>query len=415
MILKGRYVVPVDRPVIEDGAVAVEGGVITGIGRAKEVGGGFDVVDYGDAVIGPGFVNAHTHLELSLLCGRVQASHDFVGWLARVSEHITTELAEEGRRRESVLAGVRASLSAGVTLVGDVTRAPGLTREVLAGSRLRGVSFGEVIAVGRRRGLLSERLEAAASTEWHSERLRVGIAPHAPYSVEPDAMRACAARAAELAAPVCIHLAETPDEALFTRSGEGPFVDLLRRLRVWDKSVPVSGFGPVELARQTGLLTRRTTVAHANYVDDEDIRRLAACGVSVAYCPRTHRAFGHEPHRFRDMMAAGVNVCIGTDSLASNPSLSVLDELRSLRREHPDVEPGELLTMGTLRGARALGFGHDAGSLGVGKRADLVVIPLKRQQSQVEWFSILDSAEPVSAVYVGGERYDPGGPGSGGS
>lgn len=404
MILKARFVVPIDGPAIENGAIAIEDDRITAVGLAGEISSDPPTIDYGDAVICPGFVNAHTHLELSLLAGRVSPSPDFTHWLCQLNKAIGSELSEKEQTHTAVRAGIEQSLSSGVTALGDISRRPRWTRETLAQSPLRGVSFGEVIAIGNRRHLLTERLEEAASTKWQSDRLRIGISPHAPYSVAPDAMQACAHRAEAIDAPVCIHLAETAEEERFTRSCEGPFAELLRTFGVWDRSIQPSGCGPVALARRAGLLTRRTIIAHANYVDDNDIQLLAETEASVAYCPHTHKAFDHVPHRFLDMLDAGVNVCIGTDSLASSPTLSILDELRFLHREYPDVSADVLVAAGTLRGARALGLDDQAGSLAVGKRADLAVIPVEGSPPRGSWASILESVQPIKAVYISGER-----------
>ena len=177
----------------------------------------------------------------------------------------------------------------------------------------------------------------------------------------------------------------------------------LRRLGLWDEQSPRSGCTPVELCAAAGLLGPETLLAHANYVSDADIATIAASRASVAYCPRTHDAFGHDPHRFRDMLRAGVNVCLGTDSLASNPSLSILDELRFLRMKCHDVAPRELLAMATLRGAAALGFADLTGSITPGKSADLVVIPLVPSK-RASWESFLDSAVIPLAVYLAGSR-----------
>ncbi len=447
MMVKARYVVPVDAPVIENGAVTFERGRITAVGLARTLNSP-PVTDYGDAVICPGFVNAHTHLELSMLAGRVPPCGDFVDWLRRLVRALSAEPTTRERIHEAVRKGVTESLRWGVTTVGDITRRPQWTREVLAASPLRGVSFGEVISIGTRRHMLADRLDAAVYAGWPTcsvprpsgwptfskvgsrfgiadraptskdvghpdERIRAGISPHAPYTVEPDAMRACAERARASNLRLCIHLAESADEELFTRSCEGPFAEHLRELGVWDDAIPAGGCGPVELALRTGLLGKQTVIAHANYVSDADVKRIAASGAAVAYCPRTHGAFEHPPHRFRDMSAAGVNVCVGTDSLASNPSLSILDELRFLRRCRPDLPAEQVMAMGPLRGAYALGFEQETGSLTVGKSADLVVIPLERAGARLEsrtstdsaagWASIFESTQPPQAVYASGE------------
>ncbi|MEK7756890.1 MAG: amidohydrolase family protein, partial [Planctomycetota bacterium] len=288
-----------------------------------------------------------------------------------------------------------------VTTIGDITRRPAWSRESLAASPIRAVSFGEVIAMGRLRTQLNERLEAAASVEHQNDRLRIGISPHAPYTVEPDGLRACAERARRMNAPLCIHLAETAEEATFTRSCSGRFKEFLQEMGIWDEDIPLADCSPVELCRAIGVLGRRTVIAHGNYISDGDIKMIAESGSSVAYCPRTHHAFGNPPHRFREMLRAGINVCIGTDSLASNPSLSILDELRFLHQRHPEVAAQDLMAMGTIRGAAALGYGDEVGSLTVGKAADLVVIPL---EAGAEWESMLESTRTPVAIYIDGVR-----------
>ena len=398
MILAARYIVPVDGPVIEDGAVTIERGRIISVGPAGEAAA--PDADFGQSVICPGFINAHTHLELTDLAGRVEPGDSFVDWLYGLVSLRRQSPPSEAQVRAAVREGVSQSLAAGVTRVGDITTSATLTRKVLVRSRLSGVSFGEVIAIGLLRGELSQRLDRALAGPNETSSWRWGVSPHAPYTVEPEAMRACATCAAERGRPLSIHLAESPDEAAFTGSRGGAFPAYLRKLGVWDDGIVSAGCSPVELAAGAGLLTDRTVIAHGNYVSVDDVAILVRSGASVAYCPRTHAAFGHAPHPFRAMLAAGVNVCVGTDSLASNPSLSVLDELRFLRRHHPDVPPEMLLAMGTLRGAAALGLADECGSLTPGKAADLVVLPLGRAEA---WDAMLERECSPVAVYVAGE------------
>lgn len=400
MMLKSRYVVPLDGPVIEDGAVVVREGRITAVGRASDLHAA-PIIDYGDAVICPGFVNAHTHLELTHLARRVPPSSDFVDWLERLTDMLMAQPATPDDVAASMNAGIEQSLAAGVTTIGDITRRPAWSRGPLAASPIRAVSFGEVIAMGRLRSRLHERLEAAAYMERESDRLRIGISPHAPYTVEPDGLRACADRGRRMNVPLCIHLDETAEEATFTQSRGGQFATFLQQMGIWDEDIPMSSCTPVELCRAAGILDRQTIIAHGNYVSDTDITIIAESGSSVAYCPRTHHAFGHPPHRFRAMLRAGINVCIGTDSLASNPSLSILDELRFLHRRHGDVAAHDLMAMGTIRGAVALGWSDKVGSLTEGKAADLVVLPL---EADAQWESLLESTSSPLAVYIDGER-----------
>jgi cytosine/adenosine deaminase-related metal-dependent hydrolase len=308
--------------------------------------------------------------------------------------------------KASVRSAVRQSLAAGVTTVGDITRSPEQVRPLLRESPLRAVSFGEVIAVGKLRAQLRTALADASDACATSPTLRIGVSPHAPYTVEPDGLRACADQARGAGLPLAIHLAETIDEAMFTTEHRGDLRSYLERLGVWDEHVPCPHARPIDLAAATGLLTDTTVLAHANYLSDAEIGVLAGAGSHVVYCPRTHAAFGHPPHRYRAMLAAGINVCVGTDSLASTPSLSILDELRWLHANRHDCDPATLLEMGTLRGARALAWDDDVGSLGIGKAADFAVVPLDPVGPADPVVNVLSSACEVVATYVAGDRIE---------
>ncbi len=401
MLLFSRFVVPVNAPVIENGFVHIEQGCIVSLGHAADRPIDNDLIDYGDAVICPGFVNAHTHLELSSLCGKVAPTDDFTDWLKRLVRIIRAELSTKEQLQASVRLGIEQSLACGVTCVGDITREPDWIRPILAQSPLCGVSFGEIIAIGKMRDQWRNKLLAATKPYPGSSRMRVGVSPHAPYTVDPEVMAACAEKTATLRIPLCMHIAETLAEAEFTLQHRGPFRQHLAELGVWDDNMESPSSQPIDLALTTGLLTSRTVVAHANYVCDDDINKLAQSQSSVAYCPRTHEAFGHQPHRYRAMLRAGVNVAIGADSLASNPTLSVLEELQCLR--HRDgVDPQLLMEMGTINGAKALGRIDQVGSLTPGKSADLAVMALPNSHVR-EWAGIFNEGIAPMAVYAAGE------------
>lgn len=406
MIVRSRFVVPVDGPPMENGALAFEGGRIIAVGPFADVqkvtASGHDVRDFGDAVLLPGFVNAHTHLELSDLAGRVLPTANFTTWLRLLIDILSTGARDESTITSAVRAGVRQSLASGVTTIGDITRYPAWSRAVIAQSPLRAVSFGEVTAIGNRRHLLAERLEAATATTFASERLAIGISPHAPYTVEPDALRECLRVAHASKLPVCMHLAEVADEEEFTGALEGSLGVFLAALAVVDSGICAHGCRPVEMLELYDFPASSSVLAHVNYVTSTDLDILARHRSSVAYCPRTHAAFQHPPHPFRDMLAAGINVCVGTDSLASNPSLSVCDELRFLHATYPDLSPEVLLQMGTINGARALNLADCTGSLTAGESADFVVFPLIQCDSSTWWPSWLQTDAAPLATYIAG-------------
>ncbi|MHC4063992.1 MAG: amidohydrolase family protein [Planctomycetota bacterium] len=401
MILRARHVLAADGQAIENGAVRAEGGRIVEVGPAGSIEGS-PTDDLGNSLLLPGLINAHTHLELTHLAGRVPPRGDFVDWINRLVQAMRADGEDPDTVRAAVRKGRDLSLQAGVTTVGDIARLSRLTRPILASGPLRVLSFGEVIAIGKLRSRLAERLEAAADTSARGEFLEVGVSPHAPYTVEPQGLAACVDWAVACGLRLCMHLAETAEEALFTTNLAGPVRDYLEQHGAMDRHVPCPGLPPVEYVASAGLLGPDTLLAHANYVNDQDIRRIAASGAHVVYCPRTHAAFNHPPHPFERMLACGVNVCVGTDSLASNPSLSVLEELRFLRSKHPDLPASLLIEMGTIRAARALGMEGTVGSVLPGTFADLTVIPLDPTGPSDPLENILASTSSPGRTYVAG-------------
>jgi aminodeoxyfutalosine deaminase len=409
-----------DRPVLRDGGVAFRDGVILAVGLASEI-----QRRYADATITrlpatillPGLINAHVHLELS--------SHTpgsppktFVDWLVRLIPRQPQSQQQLQQATEAAInKGVHQCLRFGVTTVGDISRLCSLTRPLLKKTPLRVISFGEVLAMAQRRGLLEERLSTAADATNQTSRLRVGISPHAPYSVEAQGYRRCleAARSPEREIentkgsrplPLSTHLAESRDESEFLASHTGPFRELWNQIGGWDDRVCTFTGGPIRFAQSLGLLDYPTVLAHVNYCNDEELALLSRGQASVVYCPRTHAYFRHPPHRWRDMLAAGINVAIGTDSTASSPDLNLVDDLRLVHQIAPDV-PAELLwEMVTIRAARALGMDQHVGTLSPGKAADLVAFPATSTTPPL--VQILEDPTLPKVVWCAGERAQPG-------
>ena len=403
-LLRAAWVAPMAGAPIRDGGVVIEGAWVRAAGPAAELRRASPhatVRDLGAAVILPGLVNAHAHLDLTHLTPPVPRP-PFVDWLASVVAAAGDAKAAAG----AVRAGAAESVRFGVTAVGDVTRDAAATREILWDAPLRAISFGEVVGMARRKAVLDARLAAAIATPAApatpaaAPRLLPGVSPHAPYSVDADGYRRCLAAAVARGLPLTTHLAESPDESRFLSDHAGPFRDLWERLGAWDDSVPRFAGGPVRYAAGLGLLDYpRTSLAHVNYCDDDELALLARGRASVVYCPRTHAYFGHPPHRWRDMLAAGVNVAVGTDSRASSPDLNLVDDLRLLRRIAPGVPAAALWEMATTRAARALGLDAAVGSLAPGKAADLAVFPVRGDDPLTE---VLDGRSPPLEVWVAG-------------
>lgn len=370
-----------DRPLIEDGAVVVRDGAIMDVApaaQAVKTWSPADVQDLGDVVLVPGLVNPHTHLELSNCTSSepprgATVGTSFVDWIRSMSQRLGRErFTPEQIFPAATRRGIEQCLRFGVTTVGDISNQMHLTRPVLRKSPLRCVSYGEVLGLARRRPRLDEMLPLAMDRSLESDRLIVGLSPHAPYTVDLHGFRQCLALARQDHLPLATHLAEVPDESDFLVHHRGPFREIWETLGQWSDDVPTYPGPPIAFAEAIGLLDHPTLLAHVNYASDEEIGTLARGRASVVYCPRTHAYFGHPPHRWREMLSAGVNVAVGTDSCASSPDLNPIEELRLLHRLAPEVPPRDLWEMVTWRAAKAVTLEDRVGSISVGKRADFV-------------------------------------------
>lgn len=399
MIIRSRYAYLADQTIAENIAVTIKDGLIRSVGDPKDKSG--HVIDLGDAILLPGFVNAHTHLELGFAAQRVAPDRDFVHWLRRLMALIRRTPQEHFA--QSVRDGLIQSLSAGVTSIADISRDPKLTRRVIAEVQTRPsvVSFGEVIAVGTLRESAESRIADAEHLDPNTPSIKIGISPHAPYTVEEAALKQCADRARSLGLPICIHAAETTEELQFTSQLDGKLYEFLRELDVWDDKIPAIGSSPIEYIDGCKALGESTLLAHCNYISDTDIALIRDRAAHVAYCPRTHAAFEHDAYPLEKLLAAGVNVCMGTDSLASNPDLSIREEIRFAAAQHRGIRPETLIDMATRNGAAALGL--NTGAIESGKRADLIAIPLEATTSTQVLDAVISQNSKVHFVCAAGQ------------
>jgi cytosine/adenosine deaminase-related metal-dependent hydrolase len=410
-LITAAWVAPIHGPVLRDAAIVFRDGQIVAVGSIQSLCAKYPsavIHDAGNAIILPGLVNAHTHLELSSLVQRKPPAR-FVDWIIGL-------MGQTGSVdwRKSVEAGIQQCLRFGVTSVGDITSQPMISREILKTSPLRGVSYGEVRAMGQRRAFLESRLSAAIDSDSQKSRevpprtgaarhgsvehFVNGISPHAPYSIEIDGYKKCLSAAGEFGLPLATHLAETPDEAMFLADHTGPFKALWDLLAAWDEHVPRFTGGPVRFAKAIGLLDYPTLLAHVNYCDDAEMDLLAGGCASVVYCPRTHEYFGHPPHRWREMLARGINVALGTDSCGSSPDLNLVEDLRLIHRIAPEIDPLILWHMATVSGAKAIGS-KNAGSLTAGHSADLTIFTVKTNDPLLE---IIEQPRLPAQVWIAG-------------
>jgi len=374
MILRAATVWPLSAPPLRPGAVAVREGRIAAVGLAREVQPqpGEPVWELGEAIILPGLVNAHAHLELSHLRGRVPYRGRFTAWLQDLV------LARWRWSPRDWLASARTGcaelLRHGITTVGDITFS-GASFTAVRESGLRGVVFQEVLGF---RAAEAERAWAQRTEPlWKeaaspSERVRLGLSPHAPYSTSAALYARCLEQARQHGWLLATHLAETLAEGEFLRTGQGELRKAMQRFRQFDRRWSPPGVSPVAYLQGLGFGTVPGLAIHCNYLSEQDIGLLRQSRLTVVYCPRSHTFFEHRDHPVERLLAAGVPVALGTDSLASNDRLDLLAEVREAARKHPGVPPETWLRLATLEGARALGWAEETGSLEVGKAADLM-------------------------------------------
>ncbi|MEM6750359.1 MAG: amidohydrolase family protein [Planctomycetota bacterium] len=368
------------------GAVAVQDGRVVAAGDLDNLPAG-ETVDLGDVLLTPAHVNAHAHLELTAVGTRPYPG-GFVEWVRLLQ---TERPQDDDAVYTSVREGCELLRDAGVGYVGDIgggRYGQTAVARALRDARTQGVAFAEIMGLrGEQLDAAMARLETGFTSDSPADVPHVGLQPHAPYSTCPALYQACVDTGRAWGLPLCTHLAEMIEEARFVSAAEGPFRDFVEELGLWADDLFAhygQGLSPVQWI-QPFLAQAPWLLAHCNYVSDDDIAILARHGASVAYCPIASEYFGHPhdghpPHRYRDLMAAGVNVCLGTDSLVCQPGdephpLGLLPVMRRLR-QRDGVDPATLLAMATTRGHRALGSLADNGTLAPGAPARFTLIDL---------------------------------------
>ena len=401
MILKAAWVVPVVGSPIQDGFVEIVADRIVRVGAVSELSLSFtETVDLGEAVLLPGFVNPHTHLEMTGYAGTVPPT-DFWPWIGKM---IVLRAAPGmlDREQAGVREGARLSLRAGVTCIGDISRT-NLAWPVLKNIPIRKVCFAELLSVADLPPRDPAELRRIAEEVAEDELLTVGFSPHAPYTVPRGQIRGAFELAAELGRPWTMHLAETREEVAFLR-GEANALNPMFAKLLAERGVHSPRCLPGELLAECAAGCGSGSVAHGNYLTEREYARLAEQGHVVMYCPRSHHFFGHSPHPFAAMRRAGVTVALGTDSLASNQSLSMLDEMHFVHAQIANPpEPNELLRMATLDAARALNLEEQIGSLEAGKQADLGAFAMPAGVSDPVRHLIENPGE-AQAVWIAGRR-----------
>ncbi len=379
-----RYLLPIAAPPIEDGALLVDGERILAVGSRSELRKtSFEAkeIDFGDAFLMPPMVNAHTHLELSSFpgwataAGEVETPQDFVDWMLRLVR--VRRNLDLNQLRSSLARGLKESLRCGTGAIGDIfTTLPVV--DAYRESPLYGKVYAEVL--GLEVGLVSDRLEAIETVLGRppGKSLNWGLSPHAPYTLSSSAMDRVFAFSVARSLQTSIHLAESAAETAFVRERKGSIPDKLYAAARWDPaSEPAPGCSPVEAMCLTGRLRRNDLIVHGVQVDDADISRIKRTGCRVVLCPRSNAALDVGKAPLVDYLQAGVQISLGTDSMASAPSLSIWEEMAFARSWFDgDAPPRKWLEIATMGGARALGLQGRIGQLAVGCDASFQVVGL---------------------------------------
>ena len=380
--LEARWVLPVSGEPIRDGVVHIEDDRIVAVEQGRA---GQGTQDLGNVAILPGLINAHTHLELSGIDAPLgQPGISIVDWIRLV---VGSRRSETYDAAESVSRGMRECAQVGVAAVGDIVQSPpGPVEEPVTRT-----SFLELIGPTKSRA--AEALESAAAYIGAGQgrgAQHLGLSPHAPYSVRPELVEGACSLSSKHGIPVAFHLAESSEEMQLLHHATGPFRDLLEQLDSWDASVQCAGRSPLDFLEMLASADR-ALVVHGNYLNKKEIEFIAERReqMSVVFCPRTHAWFRHDPYPLESMLAAGVNVALGTDSRASSPDLNLLEEMRTVAKGHPSVPREKIVEMGTISGAQALGRDTEFGTLDPGKSAHLAVIdlPANRTNDPYAWLA----------------------------
>jgi len=392
---RAAWILPITGPPIRHGWVTTAGGRIVAVGDARErppVEGANDGgIDLGDVAVLPALVNAHTHLELSWLRGRVPPARGFIAWVtAMMRERLQSS---DGRDETVVRAAMAAALvemkASGTGLVGDISNSLDHL-DLLVPSGLAGVVFHELITFrATDPGGFVREAEQKIGTVQVGPGWRVALAPHAPYSVSPAVFAALRdARATSHAMRMSVHVSESRDEVEFIQRGSGGWPDLLKRIGAWDPEWRAPQCSPIEYLDRLRFWDGRTLAVHAAQASAGDLALLASRGTTLVTCPRSNRWVGAGDPPIAAFYESGVTVAVGTDSLSSVDDLNLFSEVAALHRLAPGVEPGRLLRSATLNGAAALGFDRDFGAIEAGKRDALLAVSIPSGTTDVEQYLV---------------------------
>ncbi len=387
---------------IRDGLLAVQGKKIAFVGEQKDLPPVFrsqEIHRFSKSILMPGFINAHAHLELGWARGLVSPSQGFCAWVQRLMTAAQDQAPQQFE--DSVRLGARECLKNGITSVVDIGNLP-ISRKALAEENIRSWAMHELIGLSLERATEQVlRVEGKLGGE-KSSLHRESFTCHAPYSCHPLLWNAALRFAEQAQIPLSFHLAESEEEERLFSKREGPLWDFCfqRGLRL-DASTPRS---PLGYLLKNDWLPKGALVVHGNTLSELDARTLLEYQCSLVHCPRSHTFFNHPEFKVELFHEMGLNLCLGTDSLASNEGLDFIEEMALLKRQHPKLECETIVRMATCNGAMALGMQKQLGILAEGAYADFIALGLEHSSSCNLYEELVREGGPVNAVILEGQE-----------
>lgn len=376
-----RWVLPIAGKPIENGTVAESGGKITYAGPREGAPAGEDY-ELGDAILLPGLINTHTHLELTVMRGFLE-DLCFSDWINKLRRSRNEVLTNESLL-DSARLGILEGLHAGITAYAD-TCSSGVVMQAMKELGVRGIMYQETFGPDPKvADAAMKELDARVSAllPQQTDLVALGVSPHAPYTVSDELYSAAGKYARSKNLPLAMHIAESGAEQAIVAEGSGDFAEGWKKRGI---EVKKRARSPIALLEKLGLLGDRSLLIHCVRLDDADISSIARSRSSVAHCPASNAKFGHGVAPLLPLLAAGVRVGIGSDSVASNNRMDLLDEARlsvllhrAVAGAHDAFGARDALRLATLGGAEALGIGDRVGSLEAGKDADIAAFRLDR-------------------------------------
>jgi cytosine/adenosine deaminase-related metal-dependent hydrolase len=391
-VYSARWVLPITGPSINEGAVVVDDSSIVAVDSRAAIHAAFPDAsheDFGNAAILPGLINAHSHLELTIMRGFLEREeHDFFAWLKKLT--IARLQMTDEDLFVSAACGTIEAARAGITCLGDSSSFAAQSMRAITEVGLRAIVYQESFGPDPKLAednLSKLRAQLEATRVLETSLVRAGVSPHAPYTVSARQLEMISKLALEQRLPVMMHAAESQAEKQLLHDGTGPFAEGLKARGIeWQ----APGTSSIRYLHDHGVLDTKPVLAHCITVDDDDLQLIKHAGAGVAHCPKSNAKLRHGRAPFANLVARGINAGLGSDSVASNNVCDILEEARfaTLLARLPSPSPSDglrpaeavsaqhALFAATLGGARALGLDRNIGALSAGMQADIAIVSL---------------------------------------